>query len=48
MIKFPKFYFHWYKDWRSYALVFSITTRNASIQFGPAWISVTYRPELWE
>lgn len=40
-------YIHWYKDWMSYALVISITTRNSSIQVGPLWVSLAYPDYDW-
>jgi hypothetical protein len=31
----PQFHFHTYRELESWALMFSLTTRNLSIQIGP-------------
>lgn len=41
-LKKPIFFFHVYKELRSWALLVSITTANASIQVGPIWCSVAF------
>jgi len=35
-------YFHFYKELKSWAVYFSITTRNASIQIFPFWVSIRF------
>lgn len=40
----PKFYFNNYGlVYEHWALVFSITAMNASIQLGPFWVSVAWK-----
>lgn len=41
--KRPEFFAHFYEELESWAVAFSITTMNASIQFGPFWASVSWR-----
>ncbi len=36
-------YFHCYRELDSWALVFSITTRNASLQLGPFMLQAFWR-----
>ena len=44
MNSFPNsiLYLHFYKEYSSWAIVFSITMRNASFQLGPFWLSIRY------
>lgn len=39
----PTFTLYFYKNWQSWAVVFSVTMANASFQFGPLWLGIFWR-----
>lgn len=43
MIETWKPYIHWYKEFDSYALMFSLTTYGLSIQIGPLLAQIFWR-----
>jgi len=43
MIDTWKPYIHWYKEFDSYALMFSLTTHGLSIQVGPLLAQIFWR-----
>lgn len=42
----PTFTFHFYRDWQSWAVAFSLTMANAGLQLGPFWLCILWR-KFW-